>query len=206
MTHCGTHAANLPLASLVQDEAQPGCAFGSRLALDEADLGRGRLAVFQLYPPTQCSQGLSPRLASDEDFVFTLVSVAGMGESLREGAIVGQKQQPFAFQIQSTHGIDPLRHGKQVHYRGSPVGVMGGGEVARRLVQDKVDWRGGGCQGLAVHDNVVVQWIYPGAQLGDDLAVDPHPSLADQFFTGAPGTDATARHCFLQSFGFHESR
>jgi hypothetical protein len=81
------------------------------------------------------------------------------------------------------------------------VGIVRGGEVARRLVQKKVDQGSGICQGLTIDDDFVAQWIYPGAQLCDDLSVDLHSPLADQFLTGAPGADAGAGHDLLQSFG-----
>jgi hypothetical protein len=46
MAHSGAHATNLPFATLAQDDAQPGCAFGGWLFLNETDRGWRRFSVF----------------------------------------------------------------------------------------------------------------------------------------------------------------
>ncbi len=83
---------------------------------------------------------------------------------------------------------------------------MGGGEIAGGLVQDKVDWGKRCRQRLAVHDDVVVRRIDPGAQFSDDLAVDSNLSLENHLLAGTPRADASVGHDFLQSFGLYQSR
>ncbi len=109
-----------------------------------------------------------------------------MSQTVGQPAIVGQQQQPFAFRVETSHRIEPPLLGNQVQYRGPSPGVMDGGNVAGRFVEDQVDLFLGAGEGRSIHADLVQVGVHLGAQLCDHLPVDLHAPLSDQFLTGPP--------------------
>lgn len=60
--------------------------------------------------------------------------MAGVGQALGQGAVVGQEQQPLGVPVQPPHGVDPdpgVRH--KVGHDLSPPLIREGGDVAPGL-------------------------------------------------------------------------
>ena len=105
---------------------------------------------------------------------------AGMGEFLGEFAIVGKKQQTCSVLIETTHGEDAFRAGvtHQFHHGDATLGVVGGGDVAFRLVEQQVT-EFLTVEGLAsVHH--FITGFYLEAHGGDHLAVHGDAASLDE--------------------------
>ena len=126
-----------------------------------------------------------------------------MGEHVGKLAVVGQQEQPAGL------GVEPADVEQALLIPGRPpVEVVPAVLVRERthdadgLVEHEVPLRHVELDGRTVDRHVVGRCIHAPAEFGDDLAIDLHPSGADQVF-GDPSTGDTRRsHHLLQAFAF----
>ena len=95
--------AYLAFTTFTQGDIQPS-AFA--MMLDEANISAlGFVTILEHNTVTPGSQLLLARVASDQYPVFLLMAVAGMGQALGKVSIIGEQDQAFAVDIQSTDRI-----------------------------------------------------------------------------------------------------
>src|SRR4029077_239809 len=94
-----------------------------------------------------------------------------IGDDFSKARIVGEQQQPAGILIEPAHRNDPLAGVlNEVVYRGASMRVLVSGDVALRLVQQKVDsFRGS--DRLAVQRNGIALEIHPVIRCLNQFAV-----------------------------------
>jgi len=155
--------------------------------------------------------GLVGGCAGDFDEVGFFYSSGGLGEAVGEFAVVGHEEQTFGEVVEASHGIktwelhvfaDGLLLGvlaEELHDGGAMLGVVGGGDVAARLVDHEVALRLGAVEEFAVDADVVAGGVGTGAELGDDLAVYDDAAFEDDGFGGAAAGDASLGEDLLET-------
>ena len=136
---------------------------------------------------------------------------SGFRKLVGELAVVGHQQQAFAQVVEPADGVE-ARHvlvlaetlllrvlTEELEYGGSAFGVVGGGDVAARLMEHEVAMGLNALQQLAVDTDVVFAEDGAGAELSDDLAIYFDAAFEDDCFGRAPGRDAGLREDFLQA-------
>ena len=130
--------------------------------------------VLQPHPaaqPLEIAIGGRPREA---DAIGLRHSVAGMGQAVRQLAVVGEQDQPGGVRIESADRVEPPLGVDQFRDRRSPARLTSGRDHAGRLV-DRPD-----LARLGRHRGAVD--LHPGAlvhvprRIGDDLAADADPA------------------------------
>jgi hypothetical protein len=108
--------------------------------------------------------------------------------------VVGQDHQAFGVEVEAAHREDALGDlaSEQIQDGRAPLGILGRGDEAARLVEQDV------AQPLRRLEALPVDLHRIRAQLGlvselRGAAVDGDPALADQIFRLATGTNAGAR-------------
>ena len=120
-----------------------------------------------------------------------------MGEQVREGAVVGDEDQPFAHAIEPADGKQPLFTGHEIDHAGPARRVEIGGHDSDRLVEHVDDpFRIG--QSLAVDPHLGLERIDSRPQLGDDLPVDLNAPRSDQLLAGSPTSKSCCGEHLLQ--------
>ncbi|GEM_PF-2043892 len=121
-----------------------------------------------------------------------------------EFAVVGEQQEAFRVVVEAADGVDVVADLRQQIEDGGPVlGVLAGGQVAARLVQQDVPAARRRADPPAVHADVVPPGVGLRARRGDDGAVDRHAALGNERFGGAARCDAGSRQDLLQAFHGH---
>jgi hypothetical protein len=116
-------------------------------------------------------------------------------------------QQAFAHVVQAADGVEALVDlVKELHHRGTALGVLDRGDEAAGLVEDEVAVALGTLEQLAVDADVVAGGVGLGAQHGDDLAVDLHAALLDHLLGAAAAGDAGSGENLLQALQFGGGR
>jgi hypothetical protein len=73
-------------------------------------------------------------------FVHAIDPMSRMHQARRKLAVVGQQQQSFGIEIESSHRINVLtRSGHKIQHRWTALRIETGGDKAPRLVQEKID-------------------------------------------------------------------
>lgn len=121
-----------------------------------------------------------------------------MGEAVGQLPVVGEEQEPLASRVQAAHRVEPLTTRYQAQRRRTAPEIQGVAQVALGLVEEDVDLLPPG-DGPSVHLDGVPGGVHFGAQFGDHLAVDPHPSLQDQRLALPPRGDPGAGKHLLQT-------
>jgi len=81
-------------------------------------------------------RGVAERL---EDAVLALGAVGRVQQPMREGAVVGEEQQPLGVGVEPAHRMETRQPGRQeLHHGGATLRVAAGGERAPGLVQHPV--------------------------------------------------------------------
>ena len=135
------HFADLPIASFVQSNFQPGviCLF------DHANLCRCRahaaiwIALFcDGDSASQAAKMLLVRLSGNFNEVG-LGNVRGSFHQLvGQCSVVRQQQQPLAVVVETTYGIQARLAVHELHYSGPPLGIGDSRDVPSRLVESNV--------------------------------------------------------------------
>ena len=76
--------------------------------------------------------------AVGEDLVFLVELIAGVGDAVRERAVVGQQQESFGFPIESPDRVDAVMGFHQIHDRATVALIACGGDIARWLVEHEI--------------------------------------------------------------------
>jgi hypothetical protein len=130
------HSPDLPLPALSQNDAQSGVVF---LVADNGDLGRCRSSVVQIDSPSPSLECLILWMAFHVNTVFLSMLITRMSEKIGQLAVVGEQYQPFAIQVQTTHGIELAWKWHQVTHRAMAAGVVPySGEDALRLMERNI--------------------------------------------------------------------
>ena len=125
------------------------------------------------------------------------------GEGVRQLAVIGHHQQPFAVIIEPAYGEHTqLNARKEMHHCGPSLWIADGGDKLLRLVQHVVTVFDCWVDQLAIDTDVIVDGIGFAAQLGDNLSVYLDAALQDEFFCLAARCDPGAGKDFLQTLGF----
>jgi hypothetical protein len=129
-----------------------------------------------------------------------------VGEAQGEVAVVAEEKGAAALSVEAADGMEagsvpqPLR--QQIQHRPPSVGVVAGAEGPRRLVEEKGEAGGRGAHRPAIDAHQVPLRIGPIPELGG-AAIDLHPSLPQQVFPAATGTDAGGGKEFLEALSGH---
>ena len=134
-------------------------------------------------------------------------------------AVVGEQEQAAALGVESADGVDAAAEVGRQEVDGAELGLPAAGlgdvgaDHAGGLVEQDVDvprlpaaadFRVRRADVLAVDADFVVAGLDQDRQVADDLAVDLHAALDDQFFTSPSRGDAATGEVFLDALG-HES-
>jgi len=167
----GEHAAHLPLSAFVQLE-------GATAGAGSGAVGTGRTVVEVDAAFEASAGGLVERAAFAPHAVALDVFVAGVGEALGEGAIVGEEEQPFAVEVEASDGVQAGLVGDEVEDGGSPLRVVARGDDALRFVEEQERTGDAGVDGVAVEVNVATGGDATAERGGD--AVDRDASGGDE--------------------------
>ena len=197
MAEPGEHPADFAVLTLGQDHfedrreplmADDPHALGANLALGEPDALR------------QLVEDLSPGLSGDDDAVDLLDAELGVGELVGEFAVIGQEQEAHALLVETAHRVDALGDlGQEVDDAGFARGVVVRRDIAFRLVDREVD-QPLALNSLAIDIDARLVGIDTGSEFADDLSVDRHAPLGDQFFASPARADSGVRQDFLEPF------
>ncbi len=130
--------------------------------------------------------------------------ILGGRDAVRELAVVGEQQQPFAVIIEATHRVDTLAHAlHQIEHRRPALGIAGSGDVAGGLVQNEIYLAIRKANQLAIHFDVVSRGVRFASQLNSHLAVDGDPALDHELFSFAAAGDTGVGQQLLQPLFGH---
>src|SRR5262245_41765783 len=136
--------------------------------------------------------------SGDADEVGLFDSIARMGQSIGEFAVVGHENQTLARPVEPADGEDPLLGWYQIDDPRAATGIVIGRDDADRLVDGEIKPFGLG-KPLTIDADLVPGWIDPRSELHYHLAIDFNPPLADQVFTVAPAAKPGCRQHLLQA-------
>ena len=133
------------------------------------------------------------------DVVYFFDLVAGVGEFLREVAVVGQEQDAGGIAVKAADGIDPFggSGADQIKDRLSPLRIFGRGDIVFWFVQENI-YKVVGDRDLFGADFYQVGRVDFGTRLGDEPTVDSNLPLADELSGVAAGADAAIADVLIQ--------
>ena len=140
------------------------------------------------------------RRALDLGEVLLLDAVARVREPVGQLAVVGEQQQPLGVGVEPADREHAGLGRDEVDDGGSAVGVLGRRHDTGRLVQEVVDEVGARATTAPSTSRTSTSAIDARADLGD-LAVHPHPALADQLLAHPPAGHAGGGEHLLQLLG-----
>ena len=178
--------ADLAIAAFVQDDFQ-----FRRFPLAASDTHGSDAghAFRQMNAAPQPVQGLDGRASLDSRQIGLVDPVSRMGQAVRQIAVVGDQDQPFAGPVQPADREQPFVRANQVDHAGPPIGIPAGRDDARRLVHGEVQPFGVG-QRRSIHADQLPHRIDARAEFRDDLAIDFDATGQDQLLAFAAAADA----------------
>jgi hypothetical protein len=192
-------APHLVVLALVEGQLQPRVLLG----LQDADAVDGEHLALDADAAAQALERLRVRDAVDLGLVDARHLVAGMGDALRELAVVGEEDQAFGGHVQAPHRKQAGHGRNEVHHRRPLLRVEPRGHVPLGLVEQEVHGGGGRLHAHAVHADVVAGGVGLAAERLHRQPVDGDPALDDCRLGGAAGGDAGAREDLLEAL-FHD--
>jgi len=176
------HAANLPIYSLVQHNAQTRGRNGVK-PRDFCSVAVEKNSAQQFW-----REGWLPQ-AIQRYLIFLVDLVTWLGKSLCEFAIVRQKQQTFSLRVETTDVEEAGKFWwKQIEDCIACVRIFPGRNESGGFVQHDGKSGSGTNKFAADFDVVVRGWLC--AEVCADLAVDGDATLRDQLITMSPRTNA----------------
>jgi hypothetical protein len=203
MPQCGRDAADLAFLALDHDHAQDALIARALDHLDEAGRAAPILAQIDAAPPF-IERALG-RPTLDGDAVLLRVTLAGVGEFLRERAVVGEDSEAFTVGVEATHSEQvteiirhKIEHGAAIVARMRLAGAEDiFGFIERQIHQAlRIE-----AQAFAIHLDHIFFGVGLVAQFGE-LPVNAHTALFDQGFCAPARGDIRLRHQFLNA-NFH---
>jgi hypothetical protein len=198
------HLAQLAVAPLDQHHFVPGVvplAYLANARRRGANLARSRFAPLDGHAAAKHFEFRLGRLAADFYKICFLNSRGRFGQLIRELAIVGHQQQALTHVVKPADRVKSLAHlFKELHDRGTTLGVLHRGHKAFRFVQNEIAQALRALQQLSIHADVVASRIGLGAQLGHNLAVDLNSPFFDQLLSAPPARHTRLRQNLLQAF------
>src|SRR5581483_33597 len=141
--------------------------------------------LYDFDAPAQGIQRARGRVAFHQDAIMLIHRVARMREMQGKIAVVGQEQKPTGVNIQASDRIDAQTaqfRWQQIKHGWSPLRIMGGTDVASRLMQQDIHQLFDELYRLPIDRDAVLMGIDTRALRRHDLAVDAHaPGLNQQF-------------------------
>ena len=190
------HLAHDPVATLMDHDPDDRAVLG---VTDRANhLGRRALAVNRDAAPEPVKH-LRRRIAVQQGLVLFVDAVAGVHHAVRDLAVIRQQQQSLGLPVEPANRDDALVDRHEVHDGVAAAFVGCRCDVAAGLVQQDIAPTDGWDQ-LAVNLDLLGTGVNLAAEFGDDLAVDPHTPVEDQFLRAPSGCDAGRGQHSLQSF------
>ena len=127
--------------------------------------------------------------------------ILGVGEAIRQLAVVGEQQQTGRIDVEATHVVEALGViSDQIGNRGASLRVTHRRDGPNRLVDGQHDvLRLVENQALAVDVNDLRCGVNAHALAAHDRAVDAHAAIRDHLFGRAPGRDAGLGEYLLQA-------
>jgi hypothetical protein len=187
------HAANLTIDSLTKNYAQ------SRR--------RTHAQLFDLRPLT-IKHNSAQQFWSEvcipgpiqSDLIFLVDLVTGMGELLRQIAVVGEKEQTLGLSVKPAD-IEEFRklRGQEIKNHIPRVRIFSSRNEAGGLVQSDGERRFDADK-AAIHFDVILRGGLR-AEISADLSVDGDAPGGDEFVTGAPGTNPGGGEITVQPHG-----
>ena len=165
------HPANLPVDTLMKNNAQPGRRNGAQLR------NLGALPV-EKNSAQQIRRERRVPWPIERHFVFLVDLVTRMGQSLGQSAVVCENDKPFALRIESANIGEPRKFGRQqIENSVARVWIVFGGNKTDRFMQHEVK---GWCDvdELAI-DFDVIALARLSAEICARLAVDGDPAGGD---------------------------
>ena len=160
--------------------------------------------VLENHPALERLQHVRLEASLDEDVIDAADAVPGMGEMEREGAVVGQEEEPLGVEVEPPDRVEAnaeLRH--EVEHEGPPARILPGGEEPRGLVKQHVALRLGSRERPPVDLDAVPLGVGVGAQLGHGHAVDADATRHDQPLGRPPRRDARFGQELVEPDGRH---
>lgn len=221
MPDCGQHAAHLPVAPFKDRQLDLGAAVVVGFVRGRA-AGPGRRrrhagahrpncnifrapcrAVVEHDSSAQAAQGIGGRHAAHFGPVGLGHMVLGVRHLVQEVAVVGEKDQAFAFLVQppdrAQHGARRQFHQIRDQVRG--MHVAAGRNHAARLVERNIVMLGWRVNAAPFKRDPVHARLDFHAHLGHDLAVDFDAPFLDPHFTRPAGPDPGLGEPLLQTHG-----
>jgi hypothetical protein len=176
MADRGQHPLDLVLAALVDRELYP-------VRPEAADACRRAPPVVELNARAKPLERVVGRLSLDLGLVDLLHLVAGMGEPVREVAVIGEQERSGRVGVEAADRNDARRVLDELDHSRPALGIAGGRDHAGGLVQEHVGER------LELDRPAVDLDAVSGGDEGIELprlAVDENPAGLDQLVGLAP--------------------
>lgn len=196
----GTHVTNLAAAAFRQDDPQ-GCGAGQARLGKRGDVGSAGAIAVDHHGFSQGLQLLRGYRSIDGDIVGLGVSMAGMGQLLGQGTVIGQQQESFAVFIETADGKESFGNlAFQQGKHGLSLVFTGAADQARRLMEHVGDMFVRAVNRLALHRDLVGSRVDGRSQCRHRYAIDLHTALPDEILGLAAGRPAGLGQEFLQAY------
>lgn len=191
-----THAPHLTIAPFMDCKFKPGM---STTVAHPINSGRSRDSVFELHPLLKSQGCLTGQVATHPDQVGFFNFVGWMGKTVRQGAIVGQKQQPGGCQIKAPYRVDPGGNAlEEVGHHRPAGGITQRGNDPDRLVQKDVAQRFPDLESSTINFDPVTGRIGLVTK-PCRAAIDGHPPGGYPLLGLATRAESRRSHQFLQT-------
>lgn len=194
----GKHAANFTVFPFGQDYLDP---LTVTLGFQHFDMARAGFAVAEPNAFGEFGKAFRGGLSGHLDFVGFFDSVAWVRQFESKVTIVGQKQESFAFFVETADRIDPLGHMlDQINRPGATTGIMVGADVTFGLVDKPInDFLGP--DRFAINGNGLAGCNL-GSETFDDNAIQGDASSPDEIVALSARAHSGMGQVFVQTIQF----
>ncbi len=172
MTDRFAHAPDLSIAPFMDGDPQDPWS-------QDADPGRSSRAVGEEHAVAELAQGTARWDAVDFDEILLFDPCGGVRQGERQVAVVGEHEESFAVDIETTDGEHRWFVGDEGNHGRSTLRVDASGDHTPRLVEQVVHEPRCARYDDAVHREPLARRVDALAETGG-LAVDGHPTLGHQ--------------------------
>jgi len=194
MAELGQHAPNLAILSLVKNHLEDGAELVLTPDREPLCMHFAFCQPHALPEPLEQFRGWHTRNLHK---ILLLNAITRMRQKVREVAIIGEQNEPFAHAIEPSHGKQPTVVWHQVDDSWSAGRVEVGRHHTDRLVQEIDDAPRIG-QPLTIDANFLGPRINLGAERGDHLTVHLNTATGDEFLTRTSAAKTGSREHLLK--------